>query len=632
MASSKGNRVFVWIILILLFVGLIGFGATGLTGNATRLGTVGDKELDIQAYASALQNRMRSLESQTGSAFGIAQAREIGLDRAVLGQLVTERVLDAEADALGLSVGDAAVREQVLAIPAFQGLSGGFDRNAYRDALSRNGLSVADFEESLREAEARALLQQAVVGGVPAPETQVEAMIDFLMARRDVTWAPVTLGATRPAPVDDGRPRIVLPEILLDAEVPTPDEAEIQARYEAAPEAYTAPEMRKISYAWLRPEDVAEGIEVDDEEVRALYDQRIDEYVQEERRLVERLVYPNETAATEALARVEAGEASFEDLVEARGLSLSAVDLGDVAADDLGAAAEPVFAAQAGDLVGPVETTLGPALFRVNAVLAAEEVPFEAVEADLRAELAQALARREIERRSDDITDLLAGGATLEDLAERTGMELGTIEWSEDVTEGIAAYAPFREAAAAAQEGDFPELLGFEDGGVFAIRLDEVTPPALRPLDEVRDQVIADVEAETRARLRAERAEELAARIAAGESFEAAGLAPRTARNLTRRDFVEGTSPEFIREIFAMEEGETRAIAGEGFATVVRLDAANAPDMQDPAVAAERQALEARLGTGLAQDIYAAYANAVQSRTEIRIDESAVQAVHSSFR
>ena len=37
MASSKGNRVFVWIILILLFVGLIGFGATGLTGNATRL-------------------------------------------------------------------------------------------------------------------------------------------------------------------------------------------------------------------------------------------------------------------------------------------------------------------------------------------------------------------------------------------------------------------------------------------------------------------------------------------------------------------------------------------------------------------------------------------------------------------
>ncbi|WP_432254545.1 peptidyl-prolyl cis-trans isomerase [Limimaricola sp. AA108-03] len=632
MASSKGNRVFVWIILILLFVGLIGFGATGLTGNATRLGTVGDKDLEIQSYANALQSRIRALESQTGSAVSFAQAQQFGLDRAVLGQLVTERVLDAEAEALGLSVGDARVRDQVLAIPAFQGLNGSFDRDAYRDALSRNGLSVAEFEQSLREGEARALLQTAVVGGVAAPDAHVEALVEFLMSRRDITWAPVTLGAAPAPAADDGRPRVILPEILLDAEIPAPTEAEIEARYAAAPEAYTAPEIRQISYVWLRPEDVAEEIEIDDAQVRELYEQRISEYVQEERRLVERLVYPNAEAAETALARLEAGEADFEDLVEARGLSLEAVDLGDVAEADLDGAAETVFAAEAGDVVGPVETDLGPALFRVNAVLAAEEVPFEAVEDDLRAELAQARARREIERRSQEITDLLAGGAALEDLAERADMELGTIEWSEEVSDGIAAYAPFREAAAAAQEGGFPELLGFEDGGVFALRLDGVTPPQLRPLDEVRAQVIADVEAETRARLRGERAEALAAEIAGGASFAEAGLAPQQAQNLTRRAFVEGTFPGFIREIFEMEEGETRAITGDGFAAVVRLDAVAPPAEEDAGVAAERQAIEERLGTGIAQDIYAAYASAVQARTEIRIDDTAVQAVHSSFR
>ena len=144
--------------------------------------------------------------------------------------------------------------------------------------------------------------------------------------------------------------------------------------------------------------------------------------------------------------------------------------------------------------------------------------------------------------------------------------------------------------------------------------------------------MIADVEAETRLRLRAERAEALAARIADGESFEAAGLTPRTAANLTRRSFVEGTSPEFIREVFAMDEGETRVITGEGFAAVVRLDATQPPAEDDEGVVAERQAIEERLGTGLAQDIYAAFATAVQSSTEIRIDDAAVQAVHSSFR
>ena len=632
MASSKGNRVFVWIILILLFVGLIGFGATGLSGNATRLGTVGDKELEVQSYANALQSRIRALESQTGSAVSMAQAQQLGLDRAVLGQLVTERVMDEAADGLGLSVGDAAVRDQVLAIPAFQGLSGNFDRDTYREALSRNGLTVAEFEESLREGAARGLLQSAVVAGVTASDTHVETLIDFLMARRDITWAPVSLSDTAAAPEEDGRPRVLLPEIALDAEIPAPTEAEIEARYAAAPEAYTAPEIREISYVWLRPEDVADDLEVGEEEVRALYDQRIAEYVQEERRLVERLIYPDAEAATEALARLEADEASFEDLVTARGLTLQAVDLGDVARGDLRAAADAVFAAQAGDVVGPLETDLGPALFRVNAVLAAEEVTFEEAAPDLRDELARARARREIDRRSDEITDLMAGGAALEDLAERSGMLLDQIEWTTETTGGITDYAPFREAAAAAQEGAFPELMAFEDGGVFALRLDAVTAPALRPLDEVRDEVIADVEAETRARLRAERAEALAARIAAGESFEAAGLAPKAAANLTRRSFVEGTLPAFIRDVFALEEGETRAITGEGFAAVVRLDATHPPAEDDEGVVAERQAIEERLGTGLAQDIYAAFATAVQSQTEIRIDDAAVQAVHSSFR
>ncbi len=632
MASSKGNRVFVWIILILLFVGLIGFGATGLSGNATRLGTVGDKELDVQAYANALQSRIRAFESQTGSAVSMAQAQQIGLDRAVLGQLVTERVMDNAADGLGLSIGDAAVRDQVLAIPAFQGLSGNFDRETYREALSRNGLSVSEFEQSLREGAARTLLQAAVVGGIGASDTHVEALVEFLMARRDITWAPVTLSGAAAPRAEGDRPRVILPEIALDAEVPAPTEAEIEARYAAAPDVYTAPEIRQISYVWLSPEDVAGEVEIDEEEVRALYEQRISEYVQEERRLVERLVYPNAEAATEALARLEAEEASFEELVTARGLTLQAVDLGDVARGDLRAAADAVFAAEAGDVIGPVETDLGPALFRVNAVLSAEEVTFEEAAADLREELARARARREIDRRSDEITDLMAGGAALEDLADRTGMTLGQIDWTAEMTGGIADYAPFREAAASVQEGDFPELMAFEDGGVFAVRLDGVTAPALRPLDEVRDQVIADVEAETRLRLRAERAEALAARIADGESFEAAGLTPRTAANLTRRSFVEGTSPEFIREVFAMDEGETRVITGESFAAVVRLDATQPPAEDDEGVVAERQAIEERLGTGLAQDIYAAFATAVQSSTEIRIDDAAVQAVHSSFR
>ena len=59
-------------------------------------------------------------------------------------------------------------------------------------------------------------------------------------------------------------------------------------------------------------------------------------------------------------------------MVAARGLDLVDVDLGDVDRAALEGAADTVFGAQVGDVVGPLETGIGPALFRVNAMLSAQ--------------------------------------------------------------------------------------------------------------------------------------------------------------------------------------------------------------------------------------------------------------------
>ena len=71
-----------------------------------------------------------------------------------------------------------------------------------------------------------------------------------------------------------------------------------------------------------------------------------------ERRLVERLVYPDQAAADAARAELDAGT-TFEALVAERGLTLDAIDLGDVTREDLGAAGDAVFAAAEGGVVGP---------------------------------------------------------------------------------------------------------------------------------------------------------------------------------------------------------------------------------------------------------------------------------------
>lgn len=613
MAKSKGRQIGLWIIMGLLFVGLVGFGSTGLTGNVSSLGQAGDKEIAIQSYANALRRQINTFSQQLGEPLSFQQAQAIGLDGQVLAQIVTTRTLDNEVARLGLSAGDERIAAEIVNIQAFSGLDGSFDRALYADQLARNGLTEAEFEAGLREDLARALLQGAVLGGIAPPDTFATTIAAWLGERRALTWA--ALG----------------PEALTTP-LPAPTEAELQAHYEANPDAFTRPEQRHLTYAWVTPSMIRDGVTVADQDVRDLYDQRIDEYVQPERRLVERLVFGTQEEADAARARLDAGEVTFDALVAERGLDLADIDMGDVAIGDLGEAGEAVFAAAPGDVTGPAMSSLGPALFRMNAVLAAQEIPFEDAAPDLRAELADQRARRIIAEMQGGMTDLIAGGATLEDLADRTDMELGAITWSEGVADGIAAYAPFREAAATIAEGDFPELVELDDGGLFALRLDRIDPPALIPFDEVRAEVEAGWRVAATAEALLARAEEAATAIAAGASFEDQGLTPTVEDALTRRDFVAGTPPDFLTRAFALAPGETAVLPNGDGAIVLRLDAVTAADMADPAVAADVEALTAQTRNDIAEDIFAAYAEALQSRTEIVIDQTALNAVNAQFQ
>ena len=609
--KKKRTPIAVWIVMILIMGGLLGFGTGGFSGSIQRIGTAGDKDISVAAYQSALNDQLRSLEAQVGSRVTFQQAQAMGLDRAVLGQVVTQRTLDNEAADLGLSVGDARVRDEVLRNPTFQTLSGGFDRDAYANALRRVGLTEAAYETSIRDEIARTLLQGAVVGGVTAAPVYADTLASYLGETRDITLAQVT--------ADN-----------LTAPVPGATEAELQAFYDENPEMFTTPEVRRITYAMLTPAMLADKVTIDDAQVQALYDQRIDQFVQPERRLVERLVFATPEAAAAAQARLDAGELTFDALVAERGLALSDVDLGDVAVGDLGPAGETVFAAAAGDVVGPLDSDLGPALFRVNAVLAAEETPFEEAAPELRAELATDQARRVIQTDAETINDLIAGGATLEDLAERTDLELAALDFTEGSTEGPAAYEAFRTAAAAATEGAYPELVNLDDGGIFALRLDGITPPAVEPLDAVRDRLDAAWQAAAEKTAILTRAEEIAGDT--DTDLAAQGLLPQTQANLTRGSFVAGTPADFMRTVFAMAPGEVRALPTETGAVIVRLDAVTPADLTADRVAAQVADIQAQAAASLSQDIFDAYAEAVRARTDVTIDQAAVNAVNAQLQ
>ena len=182
--KGKASRVVVWFILLLLIVGLAGFGATNFGGTVNSIGKVGDTPIDVTRYARALQQQINAISQQTGQNLTLAQAQQFGLDQAVLQQLIGTVALENEAKILGLSVGDEQVRNQVLQIPAFQGVDGKFSRENYRFALEQSGLKESAFEATLRAEVARTMIQGAVASGVIAPKVLVDTILTFIAERR----------------------------------------------------------------------------------------------------------------------------------------------------------------------------------------------------------------------------------------------------------------------------------------------------------------------------------------------------------------------------------------------------------------------------------------------------------------
>ena len=609
---KKGDRVAAWVLTGFLVIGLGGFGVTNFGGTVTSVGSVGDVSITTQDYARAVQQEIAALEAQLGVNIGIQEAQAFGLIANARAAVVTRAALDNETQRLGLSIGDEQVAAEVTKMDSFKGISGAFDRETYAFALRQQGWSETEFEAAIRRDVSRSLLQGAVTGGFTAPQPMVDTLYRWIAERR--SFSMIRLG-----------------EADLTAALPAPTDDELKAWHQANIDRFTRPEARRIAYAALLPDAIAADQPVDEAALKQMYDDRIDEFVVPERRLVERLVFPDQAAADSARARLDAG-APFETLVIERGLTLDAVDLGDVSQDDLGAAGAAVFAAAEGSVTA-AESDLGPALFRVNGTLAGESISFDEAREVLAAEMQADAARRLIADKVEAIDDLLAGGAELKELAAEMGMTFDTLDHvpGQQGTAPIEGYTAFRTAADAVTAEDFPEAVVLDDGGVVAMQFLELVPAAPIPFDEAREAVAEDWRGAQLAEALSARAIAIKAALEGDAAIGSLGIVDQTP-GISRDGTVDGAPQGLVKAAFEMAPGEVRVIEEGDFVAVLQLNEVMAAEETGEEAEALRAALAAQIEQALSTDAMTAYSEALISETGVTLDEAAINAVHSRLQ
>ena len=315
-------------------------------------------------------------------------------------------------------------------------------------------------------------------------------------------------------------------------------------------------------------------------EIAARYRQDASRYAAKEERTLTQLVVPTRAGADSIRQRVAAG-ASLETVAREAGLEaaqIGPISQGNYSAQASAAVAEAAFAAPEGGIAEVARSGLGFHIVRVDGIERQAGQTLAQASSGIAEQLTEERRRLAFNELAADIEDRLAGGESLADVARSVRAEVQTTRPVTAAgvvygTEGETAPEILAPALATAfqMEEEEPQLAEAVPGETFLIfEAAEITPSAAAPLQDIREQVIADwrrAEGAKAARLASQR---VIKRMADGQSLAAAVAAEN--RDLPPIDQIDLTREEIARSgqrvpaplalLFSMAEGTQKPLEG----------------------------------------------------------------------
>ena len=611
-----------------------GSGGSMFSSLANRpVATVGSIEISQQAFAEQYRQRFVALGGQLTP----DQARQFGLPYSVLSDLVAGALVDNAARDLGIAVSDAILAADIRA------QVGDVTPAMYQAMLRQQGYSVASFEKALRRDLTRSQLSAALAPQTAVPKVLADTLYKYREQKRIVEWVAIPA-----APATD---------------IGAPDDAALQVYYDANTRRYTAPEFRVITYVALTPADVAETVRVTDAQIATEYNARIVEFTTPDTRGLSQLFFATEAEAVASRKRIDDGVA-FADAARADAVPPAApaaappavpqlpgltfatpatppdtTSIGIVRREELAAPelADIVFALDQGGITQPIKSAFGWHIYRVNSVQRGGTRPLAEVQEVLRAELGHDQALTELYNLSITLDDALAGGASLEEAAQKIGVAAGkeTIDAQgrnragERVTT-LPPFAQFVTTAYRTERGRESLLINAPEGGYFVVRVDNLIAPAPLAFADIKERLTADWITEQRIKRTEASATEFLDKAKAAELPKAAADAafdlretPPFTRSGNGLDTANNLAPQLIGQMFTANAGDyAMAPSANGGYVVARLKEVVAvePAAAEGAVASIRAAVAREM----ANDVLTAYQGALRDKYGININQRAL--------
>ena len=475
--KSKINKFFAWIIVLLLVLGLAGFGLQDVLSRwgTSKLATVGEVEISTEEFGQSFIREINYISQNIGKNLTIEEAKSFGLHLQVVERLINRSLLDQLLIDLKISVGDVLLLKNLKTNPNFKNAEGNFDRKKYNDYLSKINLSENEFEKILRNDLSRGLFTQILDPNFNHNQNIVKTIAGYIGEEREVK----------------------LYKLNYDTNTSLQDfnKDEVRKFYENNKNNYSSKSMRKYSVLNLNQSQFLNEIEITEEEIQNIYEERKQNFTQPEFRELSRIIFQTSDLANEALNKILSNEKTFEQIGKDLNLNRKEIIFGTYSKIDLDdELSDFIFDAKIkkNSIVGPINGELGFELYKINKIIPEFVLGEEKAKSQIINEIQLENSLNKLSEMIPEVEDMIASGETLEEIARKYQMNIENIEISKGDelpkkyrNKNLKTY--FDEAS-----NDNSDLLQIEDNTFISIRLDEEIEPIIPSFEKIYDQLLDD--------------------------------------------------------------------------------------------------------------------------------------------
>ncbi|ABP59592.1 peptidylprolyl isomerase [Enterobacter sp. 638] len=515
-------------IIILSFI-LTGVSGYLIGGSSNYAAEVNGQEISRGQFENAFAGERNRMQQQLGDQFSELAANEgymKTLRQQTVNRLIDEALLDQYAKRLGLGISDDQVKKAIFSTQAFQ-TNGKFDNTRYNAIVNQMGMTADQYAQALRNQLTSQQLINAVVGTDFMLKGETDELAALVSQQRVVRAATIDVNA-------------------LAAKQQASDE-EVKAYYEQNKNNFTAPEQFRVSYIKLDAATMPET--ASDSDIQSYYDQHQDQFTQAQRNRYSVIQTKTEADAKAVVDELAKG-ADFATVAKAKSTDIiSAKNGGDMGWLEDATTPEELKNAglkEKGQLSGVIKSSVGFLVVRLDDIQPAKTKPLAEVRDDIAAKVKQEKALDAYYALQQKVSDAASNdNESLAGAEQAAGVKAVVTGWfGHDNLPEELNFKPVSDAifnggllGDNGTPGNNSDIITVDGDRAFVLRVTEHKAEAIKPLEDVKDQIatlVKHTKAEQQAKLDAEK---LLAELKAGKgdaALKAAGLSFGEAKTLSR--------------------------------------------------------------------------------------------------